>query len=81
EEDAQLMRRSFEEGRRLFLAVRNEQASGLYNLEFLERVFEQEGQGLYDVRASAIGHLQQGGSPTPFDRLLASRLTARAMAE
>ena len=81
EEDAQLMRRSFEEGRRLFLAVRNEQASGLYNLEFLERVFAQEGQGLYDVRASAIGHLQQGGSPTPFDRLLASRLTARAMAE
>ncbi|WP_024331022.1 6-phosphofructokinase [Winkia neuii] len=81
EQDANLMRCSFEQGRRLFLAVRNEEASGLYNLEFLERVFEQEGRGLYDVRASAIGHLQQGGSPTPFDRLLATRLTARAMDE
>lgn len=81
EQDANLMRCSFEQGRRLFLAVRNEEASGLYNLEFLERVFEQEGHGLYDVRASAIGHLQQGGSPTPFDRLLATRLTARAMDE
>ena len=26
------------------------------------------------MRTDSIGHLQQGGSPTPFDRLLATRL-------
>jgi 6-phosphofructokinase 1 len=27
----------------------------------------------YDVRVSILGHLQRGGSPTAYDRILASR--------
>ncbi len=33
----------------------------------------------YDYRISVIGHVQRGGSPTAFDRLLASRLGAAAV--
>ena len=33
----------------------------------------------YDVRVSILGHLQRGGSPTAFDRILASRMGAAAV--
>ncbi|KHD84643.1 6-phosphofructokinase [Heyndrickxia ginsengihumi] len=33
----------------------------------------------YDTRVSVLGHIQRGGSPTAFDRVLASRLGARAV--
>jgi len=32
-----------------------------------------------EVRSIALGHLQRGGSPSPFDRILATRLGAAAM--
>lgn len=33
----------------------------------------------YDVRVTILGHLQRGGSPTAFDRILASRMGAAAV--
>ena len=33
----------------------------------------------YDVRVSVLGHMQRGGSPTCFDRVLASRLGVKAV--
>ena len=33
----------------------------------------------YDVRVSILGHLQRGGSPTAFDRILASRMGSAAI--
>lgn len=33
----------------------------------------------YDVRVSILGHLQRGGSPTAYDRILASRMGAAAI--
>ena len=32
-----------------------------------------------DVRVTVLGHLQRGGSPTAFDRLLATRFGAMAV--
>ena len=77
--DAQRLRRSFESGRRLFLTVMNEEASPHYDRHFIAQAFEAAGNGLYDVRNSALGHIQQGGAPTPFDRILATRLVNFAM--
>ena len=65
--------------RKLFLAVRNERASENYNTEFLANMLTEEGKGQFDVRQAILGHIQQGGSPTPFDRLLATRLVSRAL--
>ncbi len=79
DEDSRRLRASFEKGRRLFLAVVNEGASKYFDREFLAHTFESVGEGLYDVRHEALGHLQQGGAPTPFDRLLATRLVYHAL--
>ncbi|WP_171255022.1 6-phosphofructokinase, partial [Acinetobacter lactucae] len=65
--------------RRLFLAVRNENASHNYTTDFIARLLEEESHGMYDVRQVVLGHMQQGGSPSPFDRLLANRLGYRAL--
>ena len=35
----------------------------------------------FDSRATILGHIQRGGSPTPFDRVLASRLGIAAVEE
>ena len=45
----------------------------------LAHIFAEEGRGLYDVRQAVIGHLQQGGDPTPFDRIMATKLVAHAL--
>ena len=77
--DMEWLRGSFRNGRKLFLAVRNERASENYNTEFLANMLTEEGKGQFDVRQAILGHIQQGGSPTPFDRLLATRLVSRAL--
>jgi len=33
----------------------------------------------YDVRVTVLGHMQRGGSPSCFDRTLASRLCVKAV--
>lgn len=78
-QDVERMGAAFAAGRRLFLTIRNEDASQLYTTDFLARLFATEGQKAYDVRQSVLGHLQQGGSPTPFDRILATRLVKFAI--
>ncbi len=77
--DVDWLRQSFAAGRKLFLAIRNENANPLYTTDFLARLLEQESKGTFDVRQNILGHIQQGGAPTPFDRLLAVRLVSRAL--
>ncbi|WP_026926892.1 6-phosphofructokinase [Granulicoccus phenolivorans] len=72
--DVELLNHGFAHGRRLFLAIRNEEANPLYTTDFMARVFEEEGGDLFDVRQAILGHLQQGGNPSPSDRLLATQL-------
>ena len=74
--DVEHMIASFRAGRRLYLAIRNEYANPQYTSDFLARLFEEEGQQLFDVRQAVLGHIQQGGNPSPFDRILATRLAA-----
>ncbi|WP_026683641.1 6-phosphofructokinase [Heyndrickxia coagulans] len=45
--------------------------------EFAEKLKKTGAIG--DTRVSVLGHIQRGGSPTAFDRVLASRLGARAV--
>jgi 6-phosphofructokinase 1 len=41
-----------------------------------QRIEEQTG---YETRATILGHIQRGGSPSAFDRVLSSRMGARAV--
>ncbi len=72
------LRAGFEGGKRLGLMIRNEKADPYYTTGFLVTLFEKEGGDLFDVRQTILGHIQQGGSPTPYDRIQATRLATRA---
>ncbi|MGD8997282.1 MAG: 6-phosphofructokinase [Anaerolineae bacterium] len=69
----------FEHGKRLGLMIRNENADPLYTTAFISSLFEKEGGDLFDVRQAILGHVQQGGDPSPFDRIQATRLAARCI--
>jgi len=69
----------FKSGKRLGLMIRNEKAGLLYNSNFMSTLFEQEGGDLFDVRQAILGHIQQGGSPSPFDRIQATRLASQCI--
>ena len=38
-----------------------------------------KGRELFDVRPAILGHLQQGGDPSPFDRIQATRFAAQCI--
>jgi 6-phosphofructokinase 1 len=78
-QDVDRMTTRFAQGRSLFLVLRAEGADAHYTTEAITRVFEAEGATLFDVRQVVLGHVQQGGNPTPFDRVLATRLAAGAI--
>jgi len=69
----------FSSGKRLGLMIRNEEASACYTTQFMVSLFEEEGGDHFDVRQAILGHLQQGGNPSPFDRILATRLAKRCV--
>ncbi len=74
------MKESFRRGQRKSVMIRNEMANPLYTTQFISALFEEEGGGLFDVRQAILGHLQQGGDPSPFDRIQATRLATRCVA-
>ncbi len=78
ERDVADLRAGFQGGKRLGLVIRNEKADPYYTTAFLATLFDKEGGDLFDVRQTILGHTQQGGSPTPYDRIQATRLAARA---
>ncbi|NUQ84383.1 MAG: 6-phosphofructokinase [Anaerolineales bacterium] len=74
--DVEKLLRGFRSGKRLGLMIRNEYANPVYTTEFMCSLFEEEGRDVFDVRPAILGHLQQGGDPSPFDRIQATRLAS-----
>jgi 6-phosphofructokinase 1 len=69
------LNRGFDAGKRLGLIIRSEYTNPIYTTAFMCALFEEEGRDVFDVRPAVLGHLQQGGDPSPFDRIQATRLT------
>lgn len=46
---------------------------------FQLKEYVEEHMSFYDVRVSVLGHIQRGGSPSCFDRVLASRMGVKAV--
>ncbi|MFC2037407.1 6-phosphofructokinase, partial [Chloroflexota bacterium] len=79
QEDVADLVAGFEHGKRLGLMIRNEKADLLYTTGFIRALFEKEGGDLFDVRQAILGHVQQGGHPSPFDRIQATRLATHCV--
>jgi 6-phosphofructokinase 1 len=74
QKDVAMLSQGFQSGKRLGLMIRNEYANSIYTTNFMCALFEEEGKDLFDVRPAILGHQQQGGDPSPFDRIQATRL-------
>jgi len=71
------LRAAYERGKPHALAVVAEGAR--YNAEELARYFQKHHDRLgFELRVTILGHVQRGGAPGAFDRLLATRLGAAA---
>jgi 6-phosphofructokinase 1 len=75
-DDVNSLVEGFKHGKRLGMMIRNEKANETYSTGFMCALFEEEGGDLFDVRQAILGHVQQGGNPSPFDRIMATRMAA-----
>ena len=76
-EIAAQLRAAHDRGKKYALVVVTDGARN--NAERVAKYFREHGEELgYELRVTIIGHVQRGGSPTVFDRVLASRLGAAA---
>jgi 6-phosphofructokinase 1 len=78
-EDLDMLIQGFKEGKRVGLVIRNEEANATYDTYFMSKLFGEESGGAFTVRESILGHLQQGGDPSPFDRIQATKLARRCV--
>ena len=77
EELSRKLRNAYERGKPHAIVVVAEGAH--YNAETLSLYFNEHQARLgFDIRITTLGHVQRGGSPGAFDRILASRMGAAA---
>jgi 6-phosphofructokinase 1 len=79
EADVSDLKDGFRHGKRLGLVITSENADSVYNSGFIKALFERESEGLFSVRQSILGHIQQGGDPSPFDRIQTTRLASKSL--
>lgn len=78
EEIADVLREAYEKGKAHAIVVVAEGAK--YNAVKLDEFFKQHRERLgFDLRVTTLGHVQRGGAPSAFDRILASKLGAGAV--
>ncbi|VDN00772.1 unnamed protein product [Thelazia callipaeda] len=78
-EDVKVITRKMSTGVQRYLIIRCEMANKNYTTQFVNQLFAEEGRGIFSTRINVLGHAQQGGNPTPFDRNMGTKLAARAL--
>ncbi|SPP74455.1 blast:6-phosphofructokinase [Drosophila guanche] len=79
QQDVYHMASKMAEGVSRGLILRNEKACENYSTDFIYRLYSEEGKGLFTCRMNILGHMQQGGSPTPFDRNMGTKMAAKCV--
>ncbi len=80
EDIAKTLRTAYEKGKGHGIVVVAEGAE--YNATLLAEYFTHHRERLgFDLRVTILGHVQRGGVPSAFDRILASRFGAEAIAQ
>ena len=59
--------------------MRGEGVDDVYTTSFVASLLARESGELFDVHGAVLGRVQQGGAPSPFDRIQATRLAAAAV--
>ncbi|XP_016526979.1 ATP-dependent 6-phosphofructokinase, platelet type-like isoform X1 [Poecilia formosa] len=71
----QKMKTSIQRG----LVLRNENCNENFTTDFIYQLYSEEGRGVFDCRKNILGHMQQGGAPSPFDRNFGTKVAAKAI--
>uniref|UniRef100_A0A8C4GF25 6-phosphofructokinase n=1 Tax=Dicentrarchus labrax TaxID=13489 RepID=A0A8C4GF25_DICLA len=61
------------------LILRNEKCNANYTTDFIFNLYTEEGKGVFDCRKNVLGHMQQGGTPTPFDRNFGTKMGIKSV--
>ncbi|XP_055084554.1 ATP-dependent 6-phosphofructokinase, platelet type-like isoform X3 [Periophthalmus magnuspinnatus] len=61
------------------IVLRNENCNENFTTDFMYQLYSEEGKGVFDCRKNILGHMQQGGAPSPFDRNFSTKIAAKAM--
>ncbi|KAK3679371.1 6-phosphofructokinase, alpha subunit [Recurvomyces mirabilis] len=61
------------------IILRNEKASSVYTTELIANIIKEESGGRFDARFAVPGHVQQGGVPSPMDRVRAVRFGVKSL--
>jgi 6-phosphofructokinase 1 len=77
--DVNMFKEAFREGKRMGLVIKSEYANSIYTTPFISALYEEDGGDIFDVRQTILGHVQQGGNPSPFDRSIATRMAAKSI--
>ena len=61
------------------IILRTEDVSKTYTTEVISDIIKEEGNEMFDSRTAVLGHIQQGITPSPLDRIRATRLAQRSI--
>lgn len=61
------------------IILRTEDVSNTYTTDVVSHILKEEGDEMFDSRTAVLGHIQQGTTPSPLDRIRATRLAMRAI--
>lgn len=61
------------------IILRNERASTTYTTQVIADMIKEEARGRFESRSAVPGHYQQGGKPSPMDRIRALRMAIKCM--
>jgi len=76
--DLEILRNKIDKGKiERGLVLRNEKANENYTTDFLYSLYCEEGKGSFSTRKNVLGHMQQGGKPSPFDRNMSTKMGAK----
>ena len=69
----QIITLTFSEGSLVYLQKYFERLTTIY------RMYTEEGKDRFTVRDNVMGHSQQGGTPSPFDRNVATKMASKTV--
>ena len=61
------------------IILRNEKASQTYTTQMIADMIKEEANGRFESRSAVPGHVQQGGTPSPMDRVRAVRFGVKSL--
>jgi 6-phosphofructokinase 1 len=76
QDDIEALSAGFAGRKRVGLMILGEGADPMFSTAFVGSMLDHESGGNFDVRSAVLGHVQQGGLPSPFDRIQATRLAS-----